>query len=167
MIFAHVILASIRDCVSYFSFIVLVKHIQIMCFCFLFQFQFLFIFYFSFWVLCGSQCPIWNNSVWASYYSVWASTSSLWSSWIFGVLNLQSPFIFCFYVLVSVLNNQASNLQQSKTLSSSLFSTNRLNRYDSSSFNKYYSGFVHGFLSNDIIYGFQYEIGRWRQRSRW
>ena len=136
-----------------------------MCVCFLFQF--LFIFYFEFWVLCGSQCPLRNDSVWASYYSVWASTSSLWSFWIFGVLNLQSPSIFCFYVLVSVLNNQASNLQQSKTSSSSLFSANRLHRYDSLSFNKNYSDFLHGFLSNDIIYAFRYEIGRWRERSRW
>ena len=87
-----------------------------MCVCLLFQF--LFIFCFSFWVLCGSQCPIWNNSVWASYCSAWASTSSLWSSWIFVVLNLQSPSIFPFYVSVSLLNNQASNLQRCKTSSS-------------------------------------------------
>ena len=127
-----------------------------MCVCILFQF--LFIFYFSFWVLCISQCPIWNDSVWASYYSVWASTSSLWSSQIFGVFNLQSPSIFCFYGSVSVLNNQASNLQQSKTSSSSLFSANQLHRYVLLSFNKYYSEFVHGFLSNDIIHGFRYEI---------
>ena len=85
---------------------------------FAFCFNFYLFFCFSFWVLCGSQCPIWNNSVWASYYSVWASTSSLWSSWVFGVLNLQSPSIFPFYVSVSLLNNQASNLQQSKTSSS-------------------------------------------------
>ena len=78
----------------------------------------IYLFIYLFWVLCGSQCPIWNNSVWASYYSVWASTSSLWSSWVFGVLNLQSPSIFPFYVSVSLLNNQASNLQQSKTSSS-------------------------------------------------
>ena len=105
----HVILASLRECVSYFSFIVSFQHIQIMCVCFLFQF--LFIFYFEFWVLCGWQCHSWNDSEWASYCLVWASTSSLCSSWIFGVLNLQSPFNFRFYVSVSVLNNQASNLQ--------------------------------------------------------
>ena len=110
-----------------------------MCVCFLFQF--LFIFYFEFWVLCCCQCPIWNYSIWASYYSVWASTSSLWSSWVFGVLNLLSPSIFRFYVSVFVLNNQASNLQrsknlqQSKTSSSSLFSPNRLHRYDCPSIN--------------------------------
>ena len=105
----HVILASLRECVNYFSFIVSFQHIQIMCVCFLFQF--LFIFYFEFWFLCGWQCHSWNDSEWASYYSVWASTSSLWASWIFDVLNLQSPSNFRFYVSVSVLNNQASNLQ--------------------------------------------------------
>ncbi|KAF3960325.1 hypothetical protein CMV_014954 [Castanea mollissima] len=52
--------------------------------------------------------------------------------------NLHAPFTprFRFYIffvigfnfVVSVLNNQASNLQQSKTSSSSLFSTNRLYR---------------------------------------
>ena len=116
-----------------------------MCVCFLFQF--LFIFYFEFWFLCGWQCHGWNDSEWASYYSVWASTSSLWSSWIFGVLNLQSPSNFRFYVSVSVLNNQASNLQHPR-LHRPLSSTNRLHRYDSLSFNKYYSllGLGLGFL---------------------
>ena len=135
------------------------------CVCSLFQF--LFIFNFSFWVLCGSQCHSWNDSVWASYYSAWASTSSLWFCWIFGVLDLQSPSIFRFYVSVSLLKNCAYNLQQCKTSSSFLFSTNWLCRYDSWSFNKFYSEFAHGFLFKDIIYWFRCEIGRWRQRNRW
>ena len=53
---------------------------------------------------------------------------------LFGLLEslvyftLQSPSIFRFYVSVLVLKNQVSNLQQSKTSSSSLFSTNQLHR---------------------------------------
>ena len=117
-------------------------NISKLCVCSLFQF--LFIFYFPFWVLCGSQCHSWNDIVLASYYSVWASTSSLWSCRIFGVLDLQSPSIFHFYVSVSLLKNHASNLQQCKTSSSFLFPTNWLHRYDSWSFNKYYSELVHG-----------------------
>ena len=38
-------------------------NISELCVCFLFQFLFLFIFYFSFWVVCGSQCHSWNDSV--------------------------------------------------------------------------------------------------------
>ena len=45
-------------------------------------------------------------------------------------LTLQYPLIFRFYISVSVLNNQVSNVQQSKTSPSSLFSINRSHRYD-------------------------------------
>ena len=151
MLFCFISLVSVTlASLSFFN-------ISKLCVCSLFQF--LFIFYFPFWVLCGSQCHSWNEIIWASYYSVWASTSTLWSSWIFGVLDLQSPSIFHFYVSVSLLKNHASNLQQCKTSSSFLFSTNWLYRYDSWSFNKYYSEFAHGFLFNDIIYGFGVRLG--------
>ena len=53
--FAHVILTSLHDCVSYFTFIVLFQHIQIMCVGFCFNLNFFF-FFLLFWVLCGSQC---------------------------------------------------------------------------------------------------------------
>ena len=141
-------------------------NISKLCVCFLFQF--LFIFYFEFWVLCGSQCHSWNDCIWASYYLVWASTSSLWSSW-----NLWCPrssialylSFLCFSISPDESCVQPTIMQDFIILSLSPPLFGYTGMICSSSIN--YSEFEHGFLSNDIIYGLGYEIGRWRQRSRW
>ena len=59
-IFAHVILASLHDCVSYFTFIVLFQHIQIMCVWFLFQFLIFIFCYFEFHVVVNVKVNIQN-----------------------------------------------------------------------------------------------------------
>ena len=59
-IFAHVILASLHDCVSYFTFIFLFQHIQIMCVWFLFQFLIFIFCYFEFHVVVNVKVNIQN-----------------------------------------------------------------------------------------------------------
>ena len=59
-IFALVIFASLHDCVSYFTFIVLFQHIQIMCVWFLFQFLIFIFHYFEFYVVVNVKVNMQN-----------------------------------------------------------------------------------------------------------
>ena len=58
--FADVILASLHDRVSYFTFIVLFQRIQIMCVWFLFQFLIFIFCYFEFYVVINAKVNIQN-----------------------------------------------------------------------------------------------------------
>ena len=152
-------MASLCDCVSYFSFIVLFQHIQIMCVCILFQFLF---FNFEFYVVVNVLFGMTAYGHLITQCGLLHHLFGLLESLVSLTFNLPLIFVSMFqYQSWTIKHPTYNNPRLHHPLSSLLIDYTGMIRCPS----------IHitlslWFLSNDIIYVFRYEIGRWRERSR-
>ena len=111
----HFVIVSVTLApLSYFN----ISKLCVFAFCF--NFYLFFILSFEFYVVINVLVGMTVYGHFITQYGLLHHLFSLLESLV--SLTLQSPSIFRFYVSASILNNQASNVQQSKTSSSSLSS---------------------------------------------